>query len=220
MDRIIERFPYEHDADLALCRSHGVAYQRDMTRRVRYGDEYLAKFDVYDAAIEAAVNAGRCAMLARHLEPCAAVLDIGAGSGAFVGSARGAGFAAVGFDVIPGAMKRLRAEGLDAPCDPVGFDAVTMWDTIEHLEDPGSVLAAIRPGTHLFVSTPVFEDLRAIRESKHYRPGEHLYYWTAQGFVAWAERYRFHLLEASDHETAAGRESIGAFAFLRHPYRP
>jgi SAM-dependent methyltransferase len=215
MDAFIERFPYVHDDDLALCEAHGVAYQRDMARRIRYGDYYLAKFDGYDPAIEAAVNAGRCAMLAGHLEVGATVLDIGAGSGAFVAAARAAGFAAVGYDVIPGAVARLRARGLYSPANPVGFDAVALWDTIEHLEDPGATLQAVRVGTFLFVSIPVFDSLREIRKSKHYRPGEHLYYWTEAGFAAWVERHGYELMGVSDHETAAGRQGIGAFAFRR-----
>ena len=66
--------------------------------------------------------------------------------------------------------------------DLTAFDAVTMWDTIEHLEEPEKRLKRIAKGALLFASIPVFDDLRMIRASKHYRPGEHLYYWTAQGF--------------------------------------
>ncbi len=214
MDSVIERFPYYHDGDLALCEPYGVAYQRDQTRRVPYGDEYLAKVDGYESSdIAKAVNRGRCAMLARHLYGDASVLDIGAGSGAFVRAAREVGFNALGFDVIPAAVRRLRTQGLDWHCDPAGFDAVTLWDTIEHMEDPGAMLTRLRPEKMLFASIPVFSNLKEIRQSKHYRPGEHLYYWTAAGFVAWADRYGLRLVETSDHEIEGGRESIGAFAF-------
>lgn len=211
MDRVIERFTYRHDGDLALCEHEGVAYQRDMTRRIRYTDDYLFKFEAYDPAVVAAVNSGRVSMLRRHLAKGATVLDIGAGDGAFVRAARFAGFDALGFEVIERAADRLRSSGHWSDGNPAGFDAVTLWDTLEHMEDPGAVLDSI-PGI-LFVSLPVFADVRAVRESKHYRPGEHLYYWTASGFVEWARRYGFHLVESSSHETDAGRESIGAFAF-------
>ena len=64
--------------------------------------------------------------------------------------------------------------------------------------------------------------LRAVRASKHYRPGEHLLHFTEEGFVAWMRMHGFQLLECSDFEMQAGRESILSFAFRRFawPDRP
>lgn len=216
MDRLIKRFDPERDADLNICAARGVAYQQDMSAgRVAYGSDYLAKCAAYEgSAIALAVNAGRCEMLARHLPQNSTVLDFGAGSGAFMRAAESSGFNARGFDVIPEVVARLKDKDLYSD-DLTAFDAVTMWDTIEHLEEPEKRLKRIKRGALLFVSIPVFGDLREIRASKHYRPGEHLYYWTAQGFIDWLALYGFRLLEQSDHETAAGRDSIAAFAFKR-----
>lgn len=216
MDRLIKRFEAARDADLMLCEARGIAYQADwQAGRVAYDAGYLAKVDAYEGTdIARAVNAGRCAMLARHLPPGASVLDVGAGSGAFVRTAIAGGFAAQGFEVIPQAAERLRGAGLYAD-DPAGCDAIALWDSLEHMEDPELGLNKVRKGAYLFASIPVFEDLREIRASKHYRPGEHLYYWTAAGFIGWMALYGYRLLEQSAHETDAGRESIAAFAFCR-----
>jgi len=216
MDRLIRRFDWESDADLRLCAARGIAYQTDMTAgRVTYGSDYLAKCAAYEgSAIAMAVNAGRCELLVRHLPQPATVLDFGAGSGAFMRAAALAGYDTKGFDVIPEVAAQLKQQGCFSD-DLTAFDAVTMWDTIEHLREPEKRLKRILRGALLFVSIPVFDDLRRIRKSKHYRPGEHLYYWTAQGFIDWMALYGFRLLEQSDHETAAGRDSIGAFAFKR-----
>jgi hypothetical protein len=212
MDRFIAGFEGVGDRDLMLCLRNGVAYQMDRRSLARYDDAYLEKFEAYDPAVADAVNAGRCAMLSRHLPAGAAVLDIGAGDGRFVRAARAAGFKAFGAEIIPRATQALRDAGLYAdagmPCD-----AVTLWDVIEHLEEPAQYLDA----PLLFASIPVFDDLRDIRDSKHYRPGEHLVYWTAGGFIDWMAMRGFRLIERSDHETAAGRDSIGAFAFRRSP---
>lgn len=213
MDAYIGALPAEADGDLMLCA--GVAYQRDMAAgRVQYGAAYLQKIAGYDRTIADAVNHGRVALLMRHLEPPASLLDIGAGDGSFVRCARSWGFDARGFDVIPEAAQALLADGLYDD-DPALWDAVTLWDAIEHMEEPGLWLRRIRRGACLFASVPIFADLSAIRASKHYRPGEHLYYWTADGFVDWVRRQGFGLLEQSDHEMRAGRDSIGAFAFRR-----
>jgi len=215
VDSLIAQFPATIDGDLALCLGHGVAYQRDMAyRSVSYDAAYLAKVDAYeDTPIALAVNAGRCALLQRHLPAEASVLDIGAGSGAFVRAACAAGFAAKGYEVIAAAAVRLRVAGLYADCEPVRFDAVTAWDVVEHLEDPGALLATVPQ--FLFASLPVFASLPRIGESRHYRPGEHLFYFTSAGFIAWAAGHGFRLLEQSAHEIEAGRDSIGAFAFRR-----
>lgn len=213
---MIKRFDTEADNDLMLCEHRGVAYQRDMSKgRIHYGAAYLANYDAYASGpLADAINAGRVAFVARHAPAGASVLDFGAASGIFVRRAVAAGFAAKGFDVIPEAVLRLKKDGLFAD-DLSAFDVITMWDSIEHLEQPQRSIRKMRKGAFLFVSVPVFEDLRRVRKSKHYKPGEHLYYWTPQGFIDWMALYGFRLLEQSAHETEAGRESIGAFAFCR-----
>lgn len=216
MDRVISSSPWYADDDLAICEADGVAYQRDMAAgRVEYGEDYFAKVAAYEGGeIARQVNAGRCSMLVRHLAPGARVLDWGAGSGAFMREARAAGFEVHGFDVIEETARWLRATGAYSH-EPSRFDAVTLWDVIEHLEAPAEVLGEVRPGAMVFASIPVFADLARIRESRHYRPGEHLYYFTADGFIRWMAEIGFQHVETSDHETRAGRDSIGAFAFRR-----
>lgn len=216
VDRLIKRFDCVADADLMLCEKRGIAYQKFMAQgRVEYDADYFKKVEAYDGTtVAGAVNAGRCAMLKRHLEAGGSVIDWGAGSGAFLRDAMVAGFSAKGYDVNLQALQRLMDKGWLSQ-DPYLFDAVTLWDTVEHMEQPEAVFRSVKKGALLFASIPVFEDLRKIRESKHYRPGEHLYYWTAQGFINWMALYGFRLLEQSNHEIEAGRDSIGAFAFRR-----
>lgn len=216
MDRYIKRFDAEKDEDLMLCHARGVAYQRDMTKgRVTYDDAYMQKVASYDSEIEKQVIAGRLALLSRHLKPNATVLDYGCGTGEFVFQSLIAGYRAKGFDVMSASEKKMRA-ALAYSDKPQEFDAVTMWDTIEHMEDPATCLDRISRDAFLFVSLPIMQDdLKLIRQSKHYRPGEHLYYWTAGGFVQWMAFHEFRLLGLSDHEVKAGRDEIGALVFKK-----
>jgi 2-polyprenyl-3-methyl-5-hydroxy-6-metoxy-1,4-benzoquinol methylase len=216
MDRLLRRFDSVKDADLKLCPHRGVAYQRDMTKgRVAYDAAYLQHYkELEGTPIARALNAGRCAMLARVALRDARVLDVGVGSGLFLTVARDAGYDVRGYDVNPQAVLDLRARDLYAD-DFAEFDVVTFWDSLEHIEDPGAAISRIKRGAVAIVALPVFDDLTRIRESKHYKPGEHLYYWTEQGFVDWMSHYGFRLLERSHHEVEAGREGIAAFAFVR-----
>jgi hypothetical protein len=212
MDSFLERLPVTADGDLML--GAGVAYQRDMTAQIKYDGRYLSKIASYDRRIAANVNAGRVALVARHAGDGASLLDWGAGDGSFLFAAGSWGFDAKGFDVIRVAADSLLSIGMFDD-DPALFDVVTAWDVIEHMEDPGLFLRRIARGALLCCSVPIFTDLSAVRSSKHYRPGEHLLYFTDDGFVSWMAQYGFRLLERSDHETRAGRDSIGAFAFRR-----
>lgn len=218
MDRLIKRFDGSADRDLMLCPHRGVAYQRNMGRgRIAYDKAYLEHYQGFaDSPVERALNAGRLELLARHAHPTtrAKVLDVGVGSGAFVRAARTVGYDARGFDVNPYAVELLKAQGIYAE-DPAEFAVATFWDSLEHMEDPELLLGRLRRGSVALVALPVIEDVARVRESKHYKPGEHLYYWTADGFVAWMALYGFRLVDRSDHEVRAGRESIAAFAFVK-----
>lgn len=216
MDRILKRFDALPDDDLMVCEGRGVAYQRNMRRgRIHYGVEYFEQFKSYAGSpIERALNGGRCGMLERNLPHGAKVLDVGIGSGAFVQASRSVGFDCKGFDINPVAVEWLKAEGLYAD-DARQFDAITLWDCIEHMEDPELLLRRIQRAAWVFVAIPIHEDIKRVRESKHFKPGEHLMHFTAQGFIAWMAVYGFRLVETSNHEIEAGRESIGAFAFCK-----
>jgi 2-polyprenyl-3-methyl-5-hydroxy-6-metoxy-1,4-benzoquinol methylase len=94
------------------------------------------------------------------------LLDVGFGSGAFLESAKTAGWKVAGVDPDPvsveSAIKRglnVRAGGVEAFADmPESFDVVTMSHVIEHVHDPCKTLQSIyhllKPGGFLWLSTP------------------------------------------------------------------
>lgn len=212
MDRFIAEFFAVPDDDLMLCPTHGVAYQRDMSHRVRvpYFDVYQTYDSEAERAIERRINTGRRDLVNKYAGSYTEVLDVGVGCGAFI-KCRPFTY---GFDLDPKAVAWLQDSGRYT-ANFRGFKAFTFWDVIEHIETPDEYFSQIGSGSHLFCCLPIFSDLRRIRDSKHYRPGEHLYYWTEAGFVGWMGLYGFRLLERQDVETRAGRDSILSFAFLR-----
>lgn len=214
MDKLVKRWAAEKDGDLMISR--GVAYQRDMSLRAdpgvnAEGNNYFDHYAKMDGGeIGKKIHAGRVAMVNNYAGSACPVLDVGIGSGEFIRSRPNT----FGIDVNPKAQQWLKSKGL-AAAGFDGFKAFTFWDVLEHVENPDSYFKQMEQGSFLFTSLPIFDDLSKVRESKHYKPGEHLYYWTEQGFADWMAEYRFRCLERSTFESDAGRESIGSFAFVR-----
>lgn len=93
------------------------------------------------------------------------LLDIGTGRGAMLEEAGKLGFEAEGIELCAPLAEAGRARGLNVRCMPAEalesgrlFDAVTLMDIIEHVQDPVSLLASARrvlkPGGKLIVYTP------------------------------------------------------------------
>jgi hypothetical protein len=210
MDKFIACMPAQEDGDLMLCLEDGVAYQKDRGHIVNYDSDYYNKCASYEGQeIAKKINAGRVGIVSKHYGVGPAV-DIGVGSGEFIKNRPNT----YGFDVNPVAIEWLKRNDLWANYLSE-FEAFTFWDVIEHVEEPATYFRHVPVGAYLFTSLPIFADLKRVRESKHYRPGEHLYYWTRDGFVSWMGMHGFRLLERQTFEMDAGREDIHTFAFWR-----
>lgn len=108
-------------------------------------------------------------MLEAGLQRGSRVLDLGMATGEFVSAARST-FEMWGIDVaesaveiarsaMPDLSERMVVGRLDSLSFPPGhFDAVVMWDVLEHLPDPRATLTSAarmtRTGGFLFISTP------------------------------------------------------------------
>ena len=136
------------------------------------------------------------------------VVDIGIGGGRFVEAAGG-----LGYDVNPEAIAWLRKKGrwCDVYEEPV--EAITCWDSLEHIPDPRQLLAQVK--RWLFVSLPIFDGPEDCLRSRHYKPGEHIWYWTHEGFIGWLEEQGFEMRDGSQIESELGRHGIMSYAFER-----
>ena len=120
-------------------------------------------------------------------------LDVGCSTGFVVAAAHEAGWEATGIDLNPSAIEFGRAKGLDlrvAALDDAGFapntfDAVSLFDVLEHLLDPARILdAAARllvPGGILFLYVPNYDSASRLLLGKNAHfiwPTHHLNYYT------------------------------------------
>jgi SAM-dependent methyltransferase len=121
------------------------------------------------------------------LKPGGKLLDVGAGYGGFVLAARKAGYQAEGIDLADFEVSFARqsleevepdvnpadvfhhGSGLDLPFPDKSFDAVTLWNFLEHVPDYRGALKeaarVLRPGGHLFALAPNY---LALRSEAHY----------------------------------------------------
>ena len=120
------------------------------------------------------------------------LLDFGCASGYFLELARAQGWSIAGVE-LSAPMAATAARRLDIPInqtlDELGdaeFDAVTLWEVIEHLPDPLATLAALRsrlrPNGVLALSTPNTGHWEARRRPlrwEGYRPPSHVTFFTA-----------------------------------------
>lgn len=124
-------------------------------------------YDDY-AGLEASLRATFARRLARLGDPAAdgRLLDVGAAYGFAVAEAARRGWRAVGVEISrPAAAQADQvapgrvgvADALRLPFADGAFDAVTLWDVIEHLADPHAAVAELsrltRPGGRLVLTT-------------------------------------------------------------------
>ena len=130
-----------------------------------YTDEYAGYRA--DPVFEQGIRSLLDGEIVPRLPKQARILDVGCGSGDFLAAAQERGLRPKGIDVSEDGARKCREKGYDAVSgnfliDDVGegFDAVTMWDVIEHLRDPGQfferVHEVLRPGGLFIGKVPAF----------------------------------------------------------------
>lgn len=108
------------------------------------------------------------AALLRSRVPAGKVLDIGSGAGAFLLAIRDDYAQVMGVELDPKYRALSRSLGLDVADRPLedsyweeqagSCDAVTLWDVIEHVNDPAGlarrIFGLLKPGGALLIDTP------------------------------------------------------------------
>jgi 2-polyprenyl-3-methyl-5-hydroxy-6-metoxy-1,4-benzoquinol methylase len=141
--------------------------------------------------------------------PPGRVLDVGCGDGGFLRLARERGFTPAGFDYERRMVELARARGIaDAECAEFGaycrgradaeFDAVTLFDVLEHSPEPAAFLAELRrllkPGGHLAVTLPNARRPLPWGREEHDYPPHHFTRWTAEALRGFLEDNGFEVV--------------------------
>lgn len=188
---------------LDRCRRCGFVQVRDQPSAAEleaiYGETYFASSKYADLRAQQRENQRRLDLLEHAgVAPGGRVLDVGCATGDFIAAA-GDRYDLWGLDVSPFATGVARERNPrfaaqvrtgfieDQAFEPASFDAIALWDVVEHLWDPRRVLrqlvAHLRPGGSLILSTP---DIGAVtarlmgRRWAFMTPPEHLGFFCAR----------------------------------------
>lgn len=147
------------------------------------------------------------------------VLDVGIGCGAFI-EARNQKIEfyrrrTLGYDVNPRGIDWLHKRGLWKDWrEAESIPSVTLWDVLEHLPAPHELLDKVEK--FVFVSLPIFEGPKDVLKSRHYKPAEHVWFFTRNGFYGWAWEYGFEVLDETWMESCKfKRDSVATFVLKR-----
>lgn len=117
------------------------------------------------------------------------LLDVGFGAGAFLETARLAGWEACGIDPDPEVVANARQRGLEVSCSRIEdfggtegtYDLITIAHVVEHVHEPATLLLhcrrLLKPGGTIWLETPNIESLGHARFGKNWRglePPRHL----------------------------------------------
>jgi hypothetical protein len=190
----------------------GIGYYPVATGLEPYDQDYFDRF-ARDAQSELgrALMRARCNFVEQHYR--GPLIDVGIGCGAFVELRNSRGRMTYGYDVNPAGIKWLLARKLMINPYRITFDAITLWDVLEHISDFQGLLNNV--ASWVFVSMPIFYSVEHALCSKHFRTDEHYWYFTRDGLIHAMRVCGFELISASNIETELGREDIGTFAFRR-----
>ena len=115
-------------------------------------------------------------ILQRYATQPGRILDIGCASGRFLAECAAAGWTVVGLEpseslceearqLLGGRARILQTTLQEADFPESGFDAVTMWDVLEHVPSPREFLqkavSLVRPGGLLLANVPNLDSLQA-----------------------------------------------------------
>lgn len=199
---------------LLECRACGLAWQYPVLRSVEQSvDRHTRKYQekdqgsYFDPERRRAIAGAEMAFIGQLRGEPGTLLDVGAGDGTFVSVAAESGWRCVGVD--PAAQAREFAPSqsggtatllrgtLDALDPQRRFDVVSMWDVIEHLDDPEPVLSAcadrLDADGMLVIETGNFQSEARLRAGKTWwgYAADHRWYFSPPNLVRLLKRFGF-----------------------------
>lgn len=191
-----------------VCRRCGTSFRTRVPEARERHSYYSGYYE--DAPEVSPLTTARLEFWAQSLLPYrrhGRLLEVGCGDGHFLAAAQAAGFEAWGTEISSSGLQRLAKRGLRAlagdltelELPPGHFDAVVLFEVLEHLADPVHHLTechrVLREGGALVLTTPNFGSLSRRLLGARWRvvDPEHLVLFTGRGLRISLERAGFRL---------------------------
>lgn len=145
----------------------------------------------------------RWAFILKHLSPDS-VLDYGCGVGFFKAFAP-EGIIVDTYDIMPVIQTGIR-------CNM--YNLICLYDVLEHIPDFTELLPILRKTDNVIVTVPIKPALMLWKDYKHFKPGEHLHYFTDDLLTHIFETLGFGLLAKGQPECPP-RQHIWTYIFKR-----
>jgi len=185
--RVLQRIAVSHRVvggtyRLRRCRDCDLVYLtprlEDATLATLYGEEFYfpedSAFSAVAEGVKALIQDARRQVIEKRAR-VGRLLDVGSGDGAFVHHMASHDWEATGLDFSPAASELAARRGLrgrylmgslaDHDLPQRSFDAVTMWQVLEHIGEPVPMLRRVyellKPGGLLVASVPNIDGLTA-----------------------------------------------------------
>jgi SAM-dependent methyltransferase len=162
------------------------------------------------------------------------LLDVGCGQGEFLTAAKEKGFDVYGIDIAPRNIEFIKTRRdiqtvvcgkIEDNIEALGkFDVVTLFEVLEHVESPATLLESIKkllnPGGYFIMSTPNRKRFGGASESWDFPPN-HLFRWDGASLSMLIERagYRVEKIKEQvvgrDYIIMSGISSLGIVSKLR-----
>ena len=200
-------------SELLRCRGCGLAYWAGSWDADQVKEHYHGYYGDGSIGYDPLTGRRYHALLERveRLRPPGRVLDVGCGAGHFLAVAETRGWEAVGLEVSRSALDALRQVQrerhlafsiVEGPLAQAGFperhfDAVTLFEVLEHLDDPMDTLAEVhrllKDGGLLYLTTPNFDSLSRRLLGRRWRviAQEHRCLFTTRAIITGLNRLGF-----------------------------
>lgn len=159
--------------NLSSCADCDHIFQSDLSISAVYDAAYAHKYDSYPHQ-EISTIRWNFIQQSLALPPHSKILDIGYGNGSFLKHTRQQGMDIYGID-LHGEDFGIPEIGYDSK---IAFDLVCFFDSLEHFDVFDNPLSLKTQYAIVSIPDPVDCFLQTPREWRHYRPGEHLHYFS------------------------------------------
>jgi hypothetical protein len=163
---------------------------------------------MYSATAEK-INKIRWEWIRSHCNPLT-VLDYGCGVGWFRAFRPETGLTVNTFDIGEFPQTGIRLSE---------YDLICFWDVLEHLPSFDVIEELLDKAQYVAATVPIVPERRSfdLRKWKHFKPGEHLHYWTSEMVIDMFEAYGYKLVTTGTPECPP-RQDVHSFLFERRDH--